>query len=498
MTTYESASVTTTARTAPAGRLRVGVINSISSADIREANDGVSSLILGEVYQTPYEPPVEIPEGVPLSKCPPKPLLFAGPLRRDADSGGKPVFSADVRKDVLFSDGTPLGAEIVVRSLMRSPDFTSKASVRADHDRVVFTLKAPVSNFAHFLTLAFCGIVLEKNGALYGTGPFVLPKGFKPNVLGSTVVLPRNPHYRGTVNIEEIACVDYASTAALLEAVKRGEVDITHALTSIDAGNLRGAPVRATVHQSNATGVLHFVVPRPGMRDPRVRKAITFAIDKVKIAEITYGSRGLAYVAFGLLPPFLGKDRFAPTLNQREALSLLHSCGPLPPLALLETYAPRPYLPHPKETCLLIQKQLAEVGIKVTIVTPKSREDFLRIARAGAVDMVLAGWIADTYDPSDFFEAYLHSDMIPTPTVMTATSNNFSHWAHPPMDAALATYRADDSVTNRETILRILAEEAPLLPLLYGKAVTVLSTRVKGFIPSPLVRSPLSSLVLSS
>jgi ABC-type transport system substrate-binding protein len=497
MTTYETARRTTTTKAAPPGRLRVGVINSISSADIRQANDGVSSLILSEVYQTPYEPPTTIPEGDPLSKHPPKPLLFAGPLRRDADSGGKPVFSADIRKEILFSDGTSLNAEIVARSLMHSPDFTSKATARADHDRVVFNLKEPISNFAHFLTLTFCAVVLEKNGTLYGTGPFVLPKSFKPNELGSTVVLPRNPHYRGTVNIEEIACVDYASTSALFEAVKLGDVDITHALTSIEAGNLRGAPVRPTVHQSNATGVLHFVVPRPGMQDPRVRKAISYAIDKVKIAEITHGPRGLAYVASGLLPPFLGKDRFALTWNQREALDLLASCGTPRPLTLLETYAPRPYLPHPKETCLLIQKQLSEVGIKVTIVTPKSREEFLRIARAKEVDMVLAGWIADTFDPSDFFEAYLLSDMIPTQTIMTATSNNFSHWSHPPMDAALATYRADDSVANREAIMRILAEEAPLVPLLYGKAVTILSTRVKGFIPSPLVRSSLASLDLS-
>src|SRR5437660_11587839 len=95
--------------------VRVGILNPIGKLDPREALENVSNLILGQVFEAPY--------AVVAGETAVQPILFSEPLRHE---GGR-RYSAAVRGGVVFSDGTPLTADLVARSLKRSAMLTAKA-----------------------------------------------------------------------------------------------------------------------------------------------------------------------------------------------------------------------------------------------------------------------------------------------------------------------------------------------------------------------------------
>src|ERR1051325_6127272 len=133
--------------------VRIGILSAIGQLDPRDAVDNISGLILGQVFEAPY--------AVTAGETNARPVLFSGPLRAE----GRLRYSAAVRKDVVFSEDTPLTAQLVARSLKRSAVLASKAAIEVDGDRVVFALTAANPRFELTLTQGGCAIVLEKDGA---------------------------------------------------------------------------------------------------------------------------------------------------------------------------------------------------------------------------------------------------------------------------------------------------------------------------------------------
>jgi ABC-type transport system substrate-binding protein len=54
------------------------------------------------------------------------------------------------------------------------------------------------------------------------------------------------------------------------------------------------------------------------------------------------------------------------------------------------------------------------------------------------------------------------------------------------MDAALKEFREDPSPACRAAVLKLLGDQAPLMPLMYGPSVAVSSWKVKNLEISPL------------
>ena len=105
-----------------------------------------------------------------------EPSLFAEFLRKDRD-GAQPVYSAPVRRGIFFSDGTELTAEIAAASLAKAGALRGRATVSARDGRVVFTMSGPSPRFENVLCQWNTGIVLERQGTFYGTGPYRLTPG---------------------------------------------------------------------------------------------------------------------------------------------------------------------------------------------------------------------------------------------------------------------------------------------------------------------------------
>ena len=460
----------------PIKRLRVGIVARVHTLDPRQARDLVSSLAVQQIFETAYA----VPRGEGAAPA----VLFTGPLQ--AEGGGR--FSAAVRPGILFSDGTPLTADLVAASLKKADLLLGEqARLEASGDRVIFTLLKPNPRFDLALTLNHSAIVLERGGRQLGTGAFIPA----PGSTLENVRLVRNPHYRARTALDEIVLTVFPPNQdgrpeALIRAVEAGEVDFTTTLSRGDAGEAKG--VRKAFQPSNSTASLYFNTERPELKSAETRRALAIAIDRIKLTEVSY-TNALAFAATSILPPMMGVHRDGISADPAKASALLAQAPPPRPkhLRLLTVWAPRPYVPHPRPVAEAIGRQLAPLGIQLDIVTPRNSDEFFRSCERGDYDMVLGGWVADTPDPADFLESNLHSDHIQSPTAGRGVGHiNLARFRSAAMDEALRRFREDPTPDHRSAVLQIVAREVPLLPLMYGPTVVVSAWKVRNVDVSPL------------
>ena len=458
----------TTVAAATSKVVRVGILSAIGKIDPREAVDDISGMILGQIFETPY--------AIAAGQTDVRPQLFE-PLRQE----GRLQYSAAVRPGIRFSDATPLTAQLAAFSLRASKVLENKAIVEVREERVWFTLSAPNPRFDLILTQDNCAIVLDRGTQLLGTGAFMFEQrpALRSLQSASEIRLVRNPHYRGTTLVDEVhfrVCPadEDGTPAQLVEALRHGAVDVTTALTLADLSTHQLTGLSPSMQPGHSTGILFFNTERRPLADTNVRRAIALAIDLHEIASRSYEKNPAAFIAASLLPPLMGRSSGLPSTDKEAAKQMLEASGAKPSrLSLLIPWAPRPYLPKPLPVAQAIQKQLAGIGIVVDVVETNSNEAFFGDLNRGNYDMALAGWIADTPDPADFFEALLWSRS------GTEHYSNLSHWKHAATDDALARFRESPTEENKRTIHALVRDEAPLVPLIYGQSVVLHSRKMR-------------------
>ena len=449
--------------------IRVGVLSPIGKLDPREAVDNISGMILGQVFETPYT--------IAAGETNVRPGVFE--LLRP--EGGL-QFSAAIREGVRFSDGTPLTTELAVRSLRGAKILANKATVEARGERIWFTLTTPNPRFDLTLTQGNTAIVLDRVTQLLGTGAFMFEG--RPNLrllqMASSIRLVRNPHHAGTSAVDELHFTvcradDDGSPRQLVEAMRRGEVDLTTALSMADISGNAVTGVTPSLQPGNSTGILFFNTERRSLASAEVRRGISLALDLHAIAAYSYDKNPVAFVAPNLLPPMMGRATGMPQMDRAQAKRLLDASGNKPQrLTLLVPWAPRPYMPKPLPVAHAIKNQLSDLGITVELLETKTGDEFFNDLVRGNYDLALAGWIADTPDPADYFEALLWSKMCEG-----ENHSNHSRWKNKVMDEALMRFREAPTEENKKEIHRLVREEAPLVPLIYGQSVVVHSRRLR-------------------
>ncbi|MGA7158156.1 MAG: ABC transporter substrate-binding protein, partial [Acidobacteriaceae bacterium] len=208
-----------------------------------------------------------------------------------------------LRPDVHFTDGHPLTSADVawsIRSMTNGSIITAKGGAfkaitsveTPDPLTVIVHTSAPQPSLLFNLSDGLFGVVERGAGAdeglhPIGSGPF----RFVSQVQDKDVILDRNPTYWAgpvspTIQRIRFQVVPDTITAAL--EMEKGSADVESNVLTMDMVHALSDEARKSAHPNlvvtTGSGArvdyLNFNVQDPALRDPRVRQAIAFAIDR--------------------------------------------------------------------------------------------------------------------------------------------------------------------------------------------------------------------------
>ncbi|MGI2066719.1 ABC transporter substrate-binding protein [Shewanella sp. MF08487] len=214
-----------------------------------------------------------------------------------------------------------------------------------------------------------------------------------------------------------------------------------------------------------------FNTQKPPLDDVRVRRALAYAVDKQDILRAVY--QNTAIEATGVLPPAswaYENNKRVDDYNPQKARDLLQEAG-IKNL-IIDIWAmpvARAYNPNALKTAELIQSDLANIGVKVNIISYDWSVFTQRLSR-DEYDSVLIGWNADNSDPDNFFTPLLSCSAM-------QSNNNRSRWCNPEFDALLNSAREIADQAERKVIYQqaeaFLADQVPLLSFAHAKRVVL-------------------------
>lgn len=324
-----------------------------------------------------------------------------------------------------------------------------------------------------------------------GTGPFYLAE-YQVNDL---IRLKRNDHYwQAKPKMEQVVFDISQRGTGTLAKLLRNECDVLNSPLSSQLPIIERTPeVELTAKPAMNISFVAVNTSHPALNDARVRKALNYAINRQNILDSVYYGTGSQ--AYSVLPPTswaYQKDNVHIRYDRNYAIALLREAGYSKGLELSMSVPlePRSYNPSPRKTAELIQAQLADVGIKLNLVT-EDRYDRNNLNNNANIDLHLTGWIANTGDPDNFLRPLLSCDS-------KRAGLNVSSWCNPDFDFLLDLALEVDKPRYRLNLYKqaqnILNEEFPVIPLNHGMQLQAHSTSLRGFKMSPFNVQPFDTV----
>ncbi len=452
--------------------LKVGIQADIRSTNPQEAIDSFTLSVMGNVF----EPLVTFDEkGTNL-------IPWLATSWKAEDGFKKWIYT--LRENVKFHDGTPLTADAVVKSFSNIRNLNFKVEA-IEKNKILITLPSPNANFNQILAEPYYVIVspkmLEDKKNVSGTGPFIFSSWEK----GKKIVIKRNPNYwQKTALLEEVNFIVLGNHGRIIEALKNKEIDLAEWVSGENLVELKKLSyLKVESIMGNSSGFLSINTTKPPFNDKRIRKAIAAAISPYDLAKKYFkGTAGVP--ASSMVPPALfSYFSKLPKNNPEVAKKLLQEANfkNTREFVLLESWAPRPYMPDPHSIALDIKASLEMVGIKVKV--ERDPENYFKRMESGDFDLILNGWIADSGDPVEYLESNLHSRSI--------GYNNASFWKNEKFDSIIGECKiltGKDLENKLKEALSIVDEEVPLIPLFHGPQTAVLSTKITGYKVHPFTQ----------
>ncbi len=293
-------------------------------------------------------------------------------------SPDRTVYDFRLRPGVRFANSAPFTAEDVKFSLERvhtawTVSLKSTMDV-LDHVEVVSPLHARVvlkrpSNGWLFAMTGRIGAMFTPSGVgelgtkPVGTGPYEVFS----RVRGDSIVMRYREGYWGPKpTYTTVRLKYYRDPTALNNALLSNGIDVVSTVTAPDSLPQFTTDPRFTVIEGTTNGevVLSFNNRRAPLTDPRVRKALTHAIDRAALLRLAWGGRGT--LIGSMVPPTdpWYEDLTATTPHDPEtARRLLAEAGQRELSLRLRI----PNLAYAVNSAQVIKSDLAKVGVTVTI-----------------------------------------------------------------------------------------------------------------------------------
>lgn len=398
-----------------------------------------------------------------------------------------------LREGVKFQSGRTLSAEDVVwtvNRLKQSPDFKAlfepfEGARVIDGLTVDLITKGPyplVMNLATYIfpmdRLFYSGTdekgrpkdAIVKSGSSFasmhasGTGPFIVTER-EPGV---RLVMKRFADYwdkSSAGNVDEIVFTPIKEPATRVAALLAGDVDFIAPVPPTDFARI-GADPCCTLITMPSTRIITFELNQKrveAFKDPRVRLAINFAINREGIAEKIL--RGSGTAAGELSPPgYAGYDpALVPRYDLDKARALMKEAGYENGFSVT-MMAPNNRYIEDARIAEAVAAMLAKINIKVDLQTVPKAQYWQRFDERAA-DIMMIGWQSDTQDSANFYEF-----LTMTPDKATGYGQyNAGNYSNPEVDRlTLSTQTMTDPKARAEVlkkIERILYDDAALVPL---------------------------------
>lgn len=302
------------------------------------------------------------------------------------DSDNK-LFELTIRKDVKFSDGTAVTADAIAKSLTYSitkgvngPNWLAGiTSVTAKDASTVLVTSSTSNDSIPFLLSQrlLLGSIINPTGlanptslksASFGAGPYVLDTA--ATIANDSYVYTPNPNYwdKSKIHWKKVVIKVVGNTAAALQAVQAGSADL-FAGDATTATAAKAAGFAVATAPFGLTGIN--IMDRdgtivPALKEPKVRQALMYALDRKPIATAVY--RDLATA--GSSPVLKGYPGYSDKLNDAYPYDVAKAKALLKEAGYADGFSFNIAAPNAQSTNLMAQavvQQWAAIGVKATL-----------------------------------------------------------------------------------------------------------------------------------
>ena len=330
-----------------------------------------------------------------------------------------------LRENVTFHDGTPFTAEDVKFTIGRFATGSATSSLYGPFDAenteivddhtIIIAFSTPYAPALNFLTnpraLIVCKSWVEANGEealnqnANGTGPFK----FKEWIIGSSATFERNDNYWGEgPSFKTLVIRFIIEDSARMIALETGEIDLANGLQDADITRVLNGEVEG-IHGYAVPGYKMWYLGFNDDFEPfqhyEVRQAIAHAVDWEVAVETAAGRTGniatssVASTVWGYQEQ--GTYEYDPELSKQ----LLAEAGYPDGFDVTIIHEELPYIIRLVE---VIQQELAEVGINVTIQVVDTAT-WSEITMLGNADLSVGSMTANTGDPAHAYSQLVGS-----------------------------------------------------------------------------------------
>ncbi len=422
------------------------------------------------------------------------------------------TYTFNLREGVSFHDGTPFNAEAAQFSFERQlnedhpyyqygpwkywgyMDMNSivESINVVDEYTLEFELAKNEAPFIANLAMDFASIVSpaavrEHEGDFtsnpVGTGPFKFVSWTKDD----SIVLERNEEYwRRPAYADRLVLRVIPDATARYLALQNGEVDVIDFPSPEDLADMKADPdIKVLQQEGLNVGYLALNAEKEPFGDPRVRRALNYAVDKDAIIRAVYGEAGVP--AKNPIPPTMWSynDEIDPyPYDPQRARELLAEAGYADGFETDIWAMPvaRPYNPDGRTVAEVIQAQWAEVGVQAEIVS-YDWGTYLDRTDNGEHETALLGWTGDNGDPDNFLWVLLSIPAAEKP------AGNISFWRNEEFNSlikeAKETLDHDRRVELYEEAQVIFHEDAPWVPIAHSIVSVPMANYVQDFVIYP-------------
>lgn len=413
-------------------------------------------------------------------------------------SADERVWTLELRRDIVFHDGTPFNAEAVKYTIERMKDpkraapqavlFEPVKAVRVVGEYTVeLETQTPFASLRNNLAHPNAGIVSptadRKLGGEFGRRPVSAgPYSLAEWVSGDRIILKRFDKYVGPKPFyDTIVFRAVPEPQTRLAMVQRGEADVAIRMPASFVPLVERTP-SVQVIRIDGTRILYmwFNLDKSPTNDPRVRQALNLAINREAIgARVAFGAGGpvnsLMERVISYSTP-VGQLEY----NPEKAKTLLQEAGAAG--QALTLVASQGYWEYDRQSAEAVAGFLRAVGLNVNLQVIEDAGAYLQAMTRREHHMGVVGWSGSTADPDHYLRRQLWGKNAGKPW-------NFSGYKNARVDQLIEqgsrAFEPRARAPIYAEIQKIIWNDMPWMPLMRVTAFAFARADIEGIVVYP-------------